>query len=265
MSLNLDRLEKHFVIQRCGLTLTDLLHVTNRFNRWDKNAAEQVCKMFSRLAKMKIPQMAVHLLNMGETRLTLELLKRQLDDEVDPDALHTCPVCQTLIGNLLSDGNDQYAVRINLKRPVVGIGAPIHFFLPRAAKALGTEAVLPENADVANAVGAITSNVVVKRQLRIIPDEEGGFLIEGLAGVRHFKKFEDADAFARDELVQRVRNLARIAGTSAQEIKLKIEDKIPKTADGKQIFLGRTIHANLTGRPDIVVKQNLQGSVVPAN
>jgi hypothetical protein len=62
-----------------------------------------------------------------------------------------------------------------------------------------------------------------------------------------------------------VRNLARIAGTSAQEIKLKIEDKIPKTADGKQIFLGRTIHANLTGRPDIVVKQNLQGSVVPAN
>jgi DNA-directed RNA polymerase subunit F len=174
-------------------------------------------------------------------------------------------VCQTLIGNLLSDGNDQYAVRINLKRPVVGIGAPIHFFLPRAAKALGTESVLPENADVANAVGAITSNVVVKRQLRIIPDEEGGFLIEGLAGVRHFKKFEDADAFARDELVQRVRDLARIAGTSAQEIKLKIEDKIPKTADGKQIFLGRTIHANLTGRPDIVVKQNLQGSVVPAN
>ena len=265
MSLNLERLEKYFVIQRCGLTLTDLLHVTDRFNRWDKNAAEQFCRMFSRLVKMDIPQMAEHLLNMGETRLTLELLKRQLDDEVDPDALHTCPVCQTLVGNLLSDGNDQYAVRIDLKRPVVGIGAPIHFFLPRAAKALGTEAILPENADVANAIGAITSNVVVKRQLRIIPDEEGGFLIEGLAGVRHFKKFEDADDFARKELVQRVRNLARIAGTSAQEIKLKIEDKIPKTADGKQIFLSRTIHADLTGRPDIVVKQNLHRKAVLAN
>jgi hypothetical protein len=114
---------------------------------------------------------------------------------------------------------------------VVGIGAPIHFFLPHAAKTLGTEAVVPENADVANAIGAITSNVVVKRQLRIIPDEEGGFLIEGLAGVRHFKKFDDADAFARDELV----------------------------------FLGRTIHANLTGRPDIVVKQNLHHKTAAAN
>jgi N-methylhydantoinase A/oxoprolinase/acetone carboxylase beta subunit len=255
MSLNLDRLEKSFIIQRCGLTLTDLLHVTGRFERWDKEAAERFCQMFSLLTKMDIPQMAEHLLNLGGTRLTLELLKRQLNDEVDPGALDTCPVCQTLVRNLLSDGSHSYAVRIDLKRPVVGIGAPIHFFLPRAAKALGTKAVLPENADVANAIGAITSNVVVKRQLRIIPDEEGGFLIDGLADVRHFKKFEDADAFARDELVQRVRDLARIAGTSAQEIKLKIEDKIPKTADGKETFLGRTIHANLTGRPVIVVKQ----------
>ena len=257
MSLNLDRLEKSFIIQRCGLTLTDLLHVAGRFERWDKEAAERFCRMVSRLSKMDIRQMIEHLFDMGDTRLTLELLKRQLDDEVDPDALHTCPVCQTLVRHLLSDGSHPYDVRIDLKRPVVGIGAPIHFFLPRAAKALGTEAVLPENADVANAIGAITSNVVVKRQLRIIPDEEGGFLIEGLAGERHFKNFEDADAFARKKLVQRVRDLARIAGTSSRTIQLKIEDKIPKTAEGKEIFLGRTIHANLTGRPDIVVKQNL--------
>ena len=265
MSLNLERLEKSFIIQRCGLTLTDLLHVTGRFERWDKDASERFCQMVAHLAKMDIPQMAEHLLDMGGTRLTLELLKRQLDDEVDPDVLHTCPVCQTLVRNLLSDGSHPYDVRIDLKRPVVGIGAPIHFFLPRAAGALGTEAVLPENADVANAIGAITSNVVIKRRLRIIPDEEGGFLIDGLAGVRHFKKFEAADAFARDELVQRVRYLARIAVTSAMAVHLKIEDKIPKTADGKQIFLSRTIHANLSGRPDIVVKQNLHQKAAPAN
>ena len=265
MSLNLERLEKSFIIQRCGLTLTDLLHVTGRFERWDRDASERFCQMVAHLAKMDILQMAEHLLEMGGTRLTLELLKRQLDDEVDPDALHTCPVCQTLVRNLLSDGSHPYDVRIDLKRPVVGIGAPIHFFLPRAAGALGTEAVLPENADVANAIGAITSNVVVKRRLRIIPDEEGGFLIEGLAGVRHFKNFDDADAFAREKLVQRVRDLARIAGTSARAVQLKIEDRIPKTADGKEIFLGRTIYANLTGRPDIVVKQNLHHKSAPAN
>jgi N-methylhydantoinase A/oxoprolinase/acetone carboxylase beta subunit len=251
-SLKLERLEDSFIIQRCGLTLTDLLHVTDRFDRWRKESAESYCRMFSRLTKMDIAEMADHLLDMGVERLTLELLKRQLDEETDPEALHTCPVCRTLVKNLLSGGSDRYAVRIDLKRPVVGIGAPIHFFLPRAAKALGAEVVLPQDADVANAIGAITSNVVVKRHVRIVPNQEGGFLIEGLVGARHFQNFAEADAFAREELARMVRNLAWDAGTSSRVVELKTEDQIPTTADGRQIFMGRIIHAKLTGRPDMV-------------
>ena len=254
MSLKSKRLEENFVIQRCGLTLTDLLHITGRFERWDKHAAGRFCRMFSRLAQMEIPKMAEHLLGMGVKRLTLELLKRQLDDETDPEALQSCPVCKTLVNNLLSGGNDQYAVRIDLKRPVVGIGAPIHFFLPRAAQALRAEAILPEDADVANAIGAITSNVMVKRHVGIIPHQQGGFLIEGLAGARQFEKFDDADAVARTELTRMVRDLARAAGTSSQALELRTEDKTSTAANGTQIFMGRTIHATLTGHPDIMIK-----------
>ncbi|MGD8443699.1 MAG: DUF1638 domain-containing protein [Desulfobacterales bacterium] len=251
-SLKLERLEDSFIIQRCGLTLTDLLHVRGRFDRWHKESAERYCQMFSRLTKMDIAEMADHLLDMGVERLTLELLKRQLDEETDPEALHTCPVCRTLVKNLLSGGSDRYTVHIDLKRPVVGIGAPIHFFLPRAAKALGAEAILPQDADVANAIGAITSNVVVKRHVRIVPNQEGGFLIEGLVGARHFQNFAEADAFAREELAQMVRNLAGAAGTSSRVVELRTEDQIPTTADGKQIFMGRIIHAKLSGQPDRV-------------
>ena len=206
-----------------------------------------------------------HLLELGIERLTLEILKRQLDDETDPEALHTCAVCKTLVKNLLVGGNDQYAVRIDLKRPVVGIGAPIHFFLPRAAKALGAKAVLPQDADVANAIGAITSEVVVKRHVRIIPNQEGGFLIEGLAGARHFENFNDADAFARDELASMVRALAWTAGTSSRVVELKTVDKISTSADGMQIFMGRTIRAKLSGRPDIVAKDNHYRMAAAAN
>jgi hypothetical protein len=230
--------------------------VTDRFDRWSKESAERYCRMFSRLTKMDMADMAEHLLDMGVERLTLELLKRQLDEETDPEALHTCPVCRTLVNNLLSGGSDQYAVRIDLKRPVVGIGAPIHFFLPRAAETLGVKAVLPQDADVANAIGAITSNVVVKRHVRIIPNQEGGFLIEGLAGAGHFQKFDEADAFAREQLARMVRDLAWAAGTSSRVVELKTEDQIPTAADGKQIFMGRIIHAKLTGQPDIVTGDN---------
>jgi N-methylhydantoinase A/oxoprolinase/acetone carboxylase beta subunit len=264
-SIKLERLEDSFIIQRCGLTLTDLLHVTDRFDRWSKESAESYCRMFSRLTKMDMADMAEHLLDMGVERLTLELLKRQLDEETDPEALHTCPVCRTLVKNLLAGGSDQYAVRIDLTRPVVGIGAPIHFFLPRAAEALGAEAVLPQDADVANAIGAITSNVVVKRHVRIIPNQEGGFLIEGLAGARHFQKFDEADAYAREELARMVRDLAWAAGTSSRVVELKTEDQIPTAADGKQIFMGRIIHAKLTGQPDIVTGDNHYRMAAAAN
>ena len=264
-SLQLGRLEENFIIQRCGLTLTDILHVTGRFERWNRDAAERICRIFSRLTKMDTPDMAEHLIDLGIRRLALEMLKRQLDDETDPEALLTCQVCRTLIENLFAGGSDQYAVRIDLKRPLVGIGAPIHFFLPRAAAILGAKAVLPEDADVANAIGAITSDIVVKRHLRIIANEEGGFLIEGLAGARHFKKFETADAFARDELGRMVRDLARAAGTSERVAEFKTEDKILTSAGGMKIFMGRTIHAKLTGQPDMVLAENPHSMKAKAN
>jgi N-methylhydantoinase A/oxoprolinase/acetone carboxylase beta subunit len=251
--LHMERLEDNFVIQRCGLTLTDLLHATGRFDRWDRRAAENFSRLFALLAKMDIAKMADHLLNMGIERLTLELLKRQLDEDTDPQALDTCPVCQTLIKNLFSNGNDQYAVRIDLKRPVIGIGAPIHFFLPQAARTLGAKAVLPEHADVANAIGAVTSEVVVQRKVEIVPGQGGGFVIRGLIGARHFGQFDEADAFVRGELTRLVRDQARAAGTSSRRVELKTVDQIPNTADGSPIFIARRIQAKLKGRPDLVL------------
>jgi len=109
------------------------------------------------------------LLEKGTQMLSLELLKSQLDEEIDPDAMEDCPVCQTLIKNLMSGGNGQYRLALELNRPVIGIGAPIQYFLPKAVLPLGAKAVLPKDADVANAICAVTSMVMVKRQLKIIP------------------------------------------------------------------------------------------------
>ena len=197
-----------------------------------------------------------HLLHMGENLLTLELLKRQLDDEVDPETLHSCPVCRVLINNLLTQNNPQYGVSINLKRPVIGIGAPIKHFLPKAVEPLGTKAILPDDADVANAIGAIISKVVINKQLSIIPGDQGGFIVEGIAGTRHFKDFNDADHFAREELIRMVREQAAAFGTSCQKVRIKTKDQVPTTASGDPIFMGRTFYANLTGRPDIVLKEH---------
>ena len=252
-ALPLQRLEETFRVQRCGLTLTDLLHITGEFTRWDTQAAHDYCRLFAALAGQEPADMVRKLLNMGVRQIALELLKRQLDAEVDPAVLDDCPVCQTLIETLLTGDNPLYEVSINLKQPVIGVGAPIRHFLPTAVEPLGTQAIIPEDADVANAIGAITSDVVIRQQVRIIPDELGGFRVEGIAGNHQFDAFESADRFARDELTRIVRQRAAAAGTSCREVAFKTEDRIPATAAGDPVFLGRTIAASLIGRPDSVM------------
>ena len=251
--LPLDRLEEHFIVQRCGLTPTDLLHINGAFQRWDPAAADRFFHMFAALSRRSESALLKELLETVSRNLALEILKRQLDDEVNPEALHSCPVCQALMNNVFNGGNSHYRVHIDFKRPVVGIGAPITFFLPRAADMIGARAVLPEHADVANAIGAITSSVVVEKQVRIIPGDGGGFFIEGLAGARRFKAFDAADVFAKGQLVDMVRTLGAQAGTSSTDVTIETEDQLPVDAGGNPIFIGRILKARLTGPPDRVV------------
>ena len=252
--LPLDRLEENFLIQRCGLTPTDLLHITGQFEKWDTEFAREYCWLYALISGRKIDEMIEFLTRTVTRQLTLELLKRQLDDEVNPDNLDTCPVCRTLMDNLLDGGNTQHRVSITINRPIIGIGAPIKFFLPDAAKTLGTRAILPEDADVANAIGAITSRVVIKKQLRIIPGNQGGFIVEGISGSPAYKDFQDADLFARKKLTLKIQQLAREAGSSATGVDISASDKITKTATGESIFMERIVKGILTGYPDLVLK-----------
>jgi N-methylhydantoinase A/oxoprolinase/acetone carboxylase beta subunit len=252
--LPLARLEEQFLIQRCGLTPTDLLHANGRFQRWNTSTAGRFLAMFAKISNRDTVSLRDELLETISRKLALEILKRQLDDEVDPQAIDHCPVCQALINNAFSGGNKRYHLKIDFKRPVIGVGAPISFFLPDAARMIGARAVLPEHADVANAIGAITSKVEIKRRVRIIPDDSGGFLIEGISGAKRFSGFEDADAFARQRLIDMVRSLAETAGTSVRSVAVDTMDQLPEDAGGNPIFIGRILNAKLVGPPDRVIQ-----------
>ena len=151
---------------------------------------------------MKAEEMIQALLDEMVKKLALEVVKRQLDEETDPDRLEDCEVCQVLIKNMLGSGNRDYSVRMRMHKPIIGIGAPVHLFLAEAASLLGAEAILPEHADVANAIGAVTSQVKVRRQVKIRPSQAGGFVIEGLPGAKRFLDFEEAMTQAEEGLTR---------------------------------------------------------------
>jgi hypothetical protein len=253
-TLPLERLEEKFIIQKCGLTFTDLLHINGRFRKWDTGAAEQYAEFYSFLSGKPLYEMVDTLMDMGARQLSMELLKHRLDD-VESDRLDDCQACTTLIYHLLNEQHPNYEVAINLKHPVIGIGAPIKYFLPKAVAPLKTKAVIPEDADVANAIGAVTSHVYVSRQLGIVPGHYSGFIIEGISGSHHFKDLDETDRFARQTLTDMIYKLAVEAGTSSRVITFETTDKRPVRADGVEVFLKRTISACIKGRPDLLIKK----------
>ena len=250
--LSLGRLEEHAIIQRCGLTATDLLHVTGQFDRWDRSISMRMCEILSEITDHDVDEMIEYLLEEVVRKLAIEILKKLLDEETGADQLDDCGVCRTLIANMLKGGNRDYTVRVNLHRPLIGIGAPVHYFLPRAGEIFDAETIVPENADVANAIGAVTSNVMVRRQVRVKTDEEGKYMIEGIPGAKRFETLEKANDWAVEVLGRRLQDLGNQAGTSMQEVIMDIDDNISRAANGTPLFLGRTIVARLTGRPDLV-------------
>jgi len=257
-SLPLQRLEENFIIQRHGLTFTDILHIKGLFEKWNTKSAEQYAGFYSTITGKPLHEMIDYLLELGTKKFSLELLKHCLDD-VNSSELDKNPACRTLIHHLLNEQHSNYEVAINLKHPVIGIGAPIHFFLPEAVKPLKTKAIIPDDADVANAIGAITGYVLIRKQAGIIPDGKGNFFIEGVIKPHHkFNNLANADSFVRRELSFMVRSWAEKAGTSCRTVNFKTVDKKGTIVGGKQILLKRYIYASLKGRPDLVVRKNTQ-------
>jgi hypothetical protein len=156
------------------------------------------------------------------------------------------------VENLLAGGGQSHRVRVEFKRPIVGIGAPVGFFLPQAARLLETQAIIPPHADVANAVGAITSSVVVKRRVEIVPDEHGRYKIEGLPDAPAFVDLEEAQRHAIEKLRLHVLAAARANGTREQRVEVGIRDRVATISDGSSLFIGRVVEAKLVGRPDLV-------------
>ncbi len=252
--LPLERLEESGLVQRCGLTPTDLLHVRGKFTRWDPTPAHAMVNIMSLFSKKPVETLIDELLTQVETDLALELLKKQMARDFAMDEMEKTPVFKQLMRQIVNPENNRYAITATFNHPVIGIGAPVHFFLPQAGKRLNARVIIPEDADVANAVGAITSHVMIKRKLSIKTDSFGRFVVEGVAGTQQFMSIDKAEAWAVKYLKEHVRELGKSAGTSRKTVAVDIEDRVINTGGGIPLFLGRTIVATLSGSPDRVLR-----------
>jgi len=140
---------------------------------------------------------------------------------------------------------DELGVHITTSLPIVGIGAPTHVFLAGVAEALKTKAVIPKDAGVANAVGAITGSIVGEETVLIKPHYEvtgiSGYGCHSSKSYYETREYEDALAWSKEEAQKGAREQAKAMGADEVEVSLDILEKSGVVRDVKQGLLLETV------------------------
>ncbi len=239
--LKTERLEKSYCIQRAGLTPTDLYHLQGTMNLWPGEGISRYFHLNLTLQSLTPPEVIKQLM-----RLISHKLGRSILERIFPGSSSAPEVFLPI----LEKGNSFLELTPVLKTPVVGLGAPAKLVLSDAVKLLGGELILPENGDVANAVGAVTSKVMISDSAQIVPTSEGMYRILGMEGYRDFDTLKEAEEACLQGLAVRMRQSGLKAGTSEQTVRVTIEDTTAESAQGDTLFLKRTFTSLLKGDPD---------------
>jgi N-methylhydantoinase A/oxoprolinase/acetone carboxylase beta subunit len=224
-----ERLEAEGVVMRCGLTPTDFMHLKGDFSEYDTEASELAAKyvLLSQHRKATpeaIAALADEVYGLVEGRLYENLLRIILAQQF-PERFRDGLDAQTqfLIREAWAkrDGDENPLFRYSLgtNAALVGIGAPTHIFLPAVAKALGTRCLLPEHAEVANALGALKADINVTVRVEISQRLAAGktyYIVHAPTGSRRFDDLDEAQAAAQDASAQAAEQEARSRGAKGR-------------------------------------------------
>jgi N-methylhydantoinase A/oxoprolinase/acetone carboxylase beta subunit len=173
--------------------------------------------------------------------LSTEILQKAIVQGLDIQNPEFCRICRSLIGEAIGPAKmDLLKLSMDLNLPLIGVGAPSGLLLPKVAAGLGTRLVVPENAEVANAVGAVVGNVVETAEITLRIDGEGGLVLFSPWERRRFERMDEAVEYVMENGKKRLGDAARRCGTTSVEISVR-EDYIE--------HLGINYYLTATGSP----------------
>ena len=177
-SLDSERLETEGVLLRIGLTPTDFMHIKGDYLEYDREVSVLAARYM--LRSMGRPDTGSEIMLLADE--VYELVEAKMYENIVSICLERS--CEKEFKEGVSDqtgflirrawelrNKGDKAVLLShsfgTEYTLIGIGAPTHLFLPEVAKALGAPYLLPENAEVANAIGALKADLSARIEVHI--------------------------------------------------------------------------------------------------
>jgi len=247
------RLENMGLVLRSQLTPTDMLHLSGEYDAFDSEASRLGLQLLAFQADMTEDAIQARVMDMASEKL-FRLISRELFMRANPK-MAPQPDAEKMAYLPLGD---EIEMRVELKIPIVGIGAPAASLLQGAAQRLHARLVLPQDYRVANAVGAITGSVLCESRVEIKPKYDAlginGYTAHASDSRFESESLEECVLWARKTAVQLAERQARRMG--AADVTVEMDDQESNGYAAGEIrqsmLLERRIVARATGRVSIV-------------
>ena len=210
-SLNVSRLLKEGIVQMCGLTPTDIMHIKGDFNRFPKEASILGARYAALNLDISVDELCERVYDEIRRRLYMNIVKVMLENK-DKDGYYMKNGVNKDVERFINESYDMakagskhefMSVTFDTNFILTGVGAPIKIFLDDVAEMLGTKAVIPNHYEVANALGAIVGNIYATNIVEIKPNYSvagiTGYTVFGNTETKIFERIEDAEIFALAE------------------------------------------------------------------
>jgi N-methylhydantoinase A/oxoprolinase/acetone carboxylase beta subunit len=253
----LDRLVAYGLVHICGITPSDALHVLGRQGQWHTDAARLGLEIAARRKDGSGRPIAASAEALAEnivarlTRQSAEAILAACLAEDGAEAID--PAMSPVVDRALRRTPGIARFSIALDRPLIGLGASAPVYYPDIADMLGTDSVIPADADVANAIGAVVGQVRAVAAVTVTSPEEGRFVIMGGGDIISVIGEAEALDMARERARAAAIEKARLEG--ADDIVLSLHEEIDAPeVEGSRRLVEARISATATGRPRIAMR-----------
>ncbi len=248
----LNRLIQRGFVRASGFTPSDAAHVLGTHTNWDNEAATLAARLMARQSDAKgkpIATTAQAFSQMVQDRLIRRSAEVLLDAAIAHDGLEQALPSQTPLAQAaLSCHQGAARISVGLDLPLVGLGASAPLYYPSIAGTLQTPSIVPDHADVANAVGAVVGRVRLTRDVVVTQPADGRFQIHLAEQPESHPSQETARERALELLRHVVMEQAQAVGAEEIEITCDWEEKTAEIEGQRKFIEGRAI-VTATGRP----------------
>jgi N-methylhydantoinase A/oxoprolinase/acetone carboxylase beta subunit len=158
------------------------------------------------------------------TKIGGEVIKKIISDEAG-DIIPSRALDYLIKATLGAAGFRTMSIQASLDRPIVGIGAPAHVFVPELEKRMNVKVIIPPNHDVGNAVGAVCSKVSEMISVQVYPRDFKFWVFTPFAEPMEFHQREEAIVKAKEVAGEYVKERALAAGAKNVEVMVDVDEK----------------------------------------